>query len=263
MGAGTRHPYLRHDEWHEGDADRPIAFAHRGGTDAAAENTVAAFEHAWSLGYRYLETDVHLSRDGALVAFHDPDLARTCGVDAEIGQLSVAELAAVRVDGEYPIPLLSELFDRFPGAHFNIDAKSEEAVEPLCGAVRQRNLFDRVCLASFSQRRIDRMRRILGDRLCTNLGSIGIAQLRLLGRTRRRGAQNAQIPVHTGRIRIAAPRVIAAAHRQGIPVHVWTINTRPVMEELLGLGVDGIMTDETALLKDVLAERGLWPDALV
>ncbi len=262
MGAGTRHPYLRHAEWHEGDADRPIAFAHRGGTDAASENTTAAFDHAWSLGYRYLETDVHLSRDGVLVAFHDVDLARTCGVDAEIGQLTTAELAGVRVDGEHPIPLLSDLLDRFPGAHFNIDAKAEEAVEPLCSVVRRRNLLDRVCLASFSQRRIDRMRTILGDRLCTNLGSTGIAQLVLLGRTRRRGAQNAQVPVRTGRLRIATPRVVAAAHRQGIALHVWTINTRTAMEELLELGVDGIMTDETALLKDVLVGRGRWPSAL-
>ncbi|MEL6890583.1 MAG: glycerophosphodiester phosphodiesterase [Actinomycetota bacterium] len=236
-----------------------MAFAHRGGTDGAPENTLAAFEHAWELGYRYLETDVHLTRDGELVAFHDTDLARTCGVDAAIGDLTIDELRDIRVGGEHPIPLMTELFERFPAAHFNIDAKSDTTVTPLCDLVRRARAVDRVCLASFSQRRVDRMRSILGPGLMTNLGSIGVAQLRVFGRTFRRGHQSAQVPVRHGRIPIADARFVRAAKHLGIPVHVWTIDDPVEMGRLLDLGVGGIMTDVTAALRQVFVERDLWP----
>lgn len=256
----ARHAYLDHPEWHGDAPDRPIAFAHRGGTDAAPENTVAAFDHAWSLGYRYLETDVHLSADGVLVAFHDTELVRTTGVEADIGELTSGELGELRIDGVHPIPTLIELFERFPTAHFNIDAKAEASVEPLCGLIDRMDALDRVCLASFSQGRIDRMRSALGPQLMTNLGVTAIAQLRILGRTRRRGHQSAQIPVRRGPLPVTDARLLRQAHRAGIPVHVWTVNDRAGIEALLDLGVDGVMTDETELLRNVFRDRGLWPD---
>lgn len=254
-----RHPYLQHDEWHADGTERPIAFAHRGGNDHAPENTVAAFDHAWRLGYRYLETDVHVSADGVLMAFHDPDLERTVGEQASIADLTAAELASMSVDG-HPIPTMEELFERFPNAHFNIDAKTEVSVEPLCDLVSRHGAIDRVCLASFSQRRVDRMRSILGPGLMTNLGVAAIAQLRVLGRTRRRGHQSAQVPSRQGFVPITEPRFLNAADRADIDVHVWTVNDRAEMERLLDLGVGGIMTDATALLREVFRARGLWPE---
>jgi len=258
MSGGSTHPYLRHPEWHADDTARPVAFAHRGGTDHAPENTVAAFEHAWSLGYRYLETDVHPSADGVLMAFHDTDLERTVGEAVNISDLTATELSRLDVDG-HPIPTMAELFERFPTAHFNIDAKSDESVGPLVAMVRERELLDRVCLASFSQRRIDALRSELGPDLMTNLGASGIAQLRIGRRTRRRGHQAAQVPLKQGPVRVADASFLRAASRSGIAVHVWTINERSEMERLLDLGVDGIMTDETALLREVFTDRGLWP----
>ena len=122
----ARHPYLVHPDI---DPTWPIGFAHRGGHDVAPENTMASFEHAESLGFRYLETDAHRTVDGVLVSFHDPDLNRTCGIDANIAEMTAAEVAEARVRGEdgteYPIPLMAELFERFPDVRFNIDAKSE------------------------------------------------------------------------------------------------------------------------------------------
>ena len=104
------HPYL--------DWPGPIPFAHRGGTSEAPENTMPAFEHAVSLGFHHLETDVHLSADGVLMAFHDCDLSRTCGVNGTIADMTAEELAGVRVDGRAAIPLMGELFDAFPDVRF-------------------------------------------------------------------------------------------------------------------------------------------------
>ncbi|WP_407927679.1 glycerophosphodiester phosphodiesterase family protein [Ilumatobacter coccineus] len=247
----TRHPYLEHDG--------PIPFAHRGGTSSAPENTMASFEHAWSLGYRYLETDVHLTTDGELVSFHDPDLTRTCGIAKQIGEMSADEVAEARVGGEHPIPLMSDLFDRFPDARFNIDAKSEASVEPLAEMVRSRGLLDRVCLASFSYSRLQRLRRLLGPSLITNMSPPEIAPLRIVGRLPGSAPRIAQVPTSMKGIRIIDQRFMRHARRAGVDVHVWTINERSEMERLLDLGVDGIMTDETELLREVFIERGLWP----
>lgn len=64
------HPFL---EW-----PGPLAFAHRGGALETIENTMEAFTYAVHLGFRYLETDVHVTADGVVVAFHDQDLQRSC-----------------------------------------------------------------------------------------------------------------------------------------------------------------------------------------
>lgn len=245
------HPYLEHDG--------PIAFAHRGGHDVAPENTMASFEHAVSLGYRYLETDAHRTVDGALVSFHDPDLTRTCGIDAQIGEMTAAEVAEARVEGEHPIPLMSDLFEAFPDALFNIDAKSEESVEPLAALVEQFDALDRVCLASFSLKRLRRLRSLLGKGLLTNMSPTEVLSLRLIGRLPGRAPRAAQVPPTIKGVTVINKRFVTSAHLSKIPVHVWTINDAAEAHRLLDLGVDGIMTDETAMLRDVFVERGSWP----
>lgn len=249
-----RHPYL--------ESDGPIAMAHRGGHDVAPENTLASFEHAVSLGYRYLETDVHRTCDGVLIAFHDPDLNRTCGIDAKIAEMTAAEVADARVAGadgsEHEIPLMADLFEHFADTRFNIDAKSDDSIEPLAAMVQRFDALDRVCLASFKLSRLRRLRSLLGRHLLTNTGPTEIASLRFLGRLSGRAQRAAQVPVASGPITIVNEDFVKSAHRHDVAVHVWTINERTEIERLLGLGVDGIMTDETELLRDVYVERGIW-----
>lgn len=256
----SRHPYLSHPDLEPG---WPAAFAHRGGHDVAPENTLASFEHAVTLGYRYLETDVHRTVDGTLASFHDADLKRTCGIDARIGEMSAAEVAAARVKGvdgsEYPIPLMSELFEAFPHHHFNIDAKSDESVEPLAQLIESMGVLDRVCVASFKLARLRHLRRRLGRGLLTNMSPGEVVSLRTLGRLPGRSQRAAQVPMKAGPMNVVNRRFVLSAHVSEIPVHVWTINERSEMERLLDLDVDGIMTDETTLLRDVFVERNLWP----
>lgn len=224
---------------------------------------MAAFEHAWSLGYRYLETDAHRTTDGVLVSFHDPDLNRTCGIDARIDEMTAAEVAEAGVRGtdgtEYAIPLMSELFESFPNARFNIDAKSDESVEPLGELITSFGMLDRVCLASFKLERLSRLRQLLGRGLLTNMSPAEVASLRFVGRLPGRSSRVAQVPPSSRGLAVVNERFVRSAHAREIPVHVWTVNTGDEIERLLDLDVDGIMTDETVLLRDVFAERGLWP----
>lgn len=250
------HPYLQHPDL---DPGWPIAFAHRGGHDVAPENTMASFEHAVSIGYRYLETDVHLTLDGALVSFHDEDLKRTCGIDARIGEMTAAEVAEARVDGEHPIPLMADLLEAFPTARFNIDAKNDVAVEPLCDLVRAFDALDRVCLAAFELKRLKVMRSVLGTGLITNMSPVEIGTLLWTGRVFGAAHRIAQVPTSLGRLNIVNRRFISNAKQRGIAVNVWTINDRAEAERLVDLGVDGLMTDDTQMLRDLFVERGHWP----
>jgi glycerophosphoryl diester phosphodiesterase len=244
------HPYL--------DTPHPIAFAHRGGVGEHPENTLPAFEHAVDLGFRYLETDVHATADGVLVAFHDEHLGRTCGIDAEIGDLSWSELSEVRVEGEAPIPRLGDLLMQFPEARFNIDAKADGAIEELVAVIQRTESLDRVCLASFSSRRLRKLRKLLGPGLLTNVGPVGIVVLSVFGRLPGSHPQAAQVPPSQGWYTVVDERFVRNAHRAGIPVHVWTIDEPGEMHRLLDLGVDGIMTDQPEALRDVYEERGIW-----
>ena len=243
------HPFL---EW-----EGVLAFAHRGGMSEAPENTLAAFQHAVDLGYTFLETDVHLTADGVLVAFHDVDLERTCGVKNNIHDLTWEQLSSVRVDGTHPIPRFIDLLDAFPDARFNVDCKSDDALQPLISLLSDRDCLQRICVGSFSDRRLRAVRKAFGTGVCTSLGPVETTCL-TTGAPTPQIAYAAQVPPNAGKLPLVTERFVARAHRRGLQVHVWTINDPEEMERLLDLGVDGIMTDQPEVLKAVLQRRSLW-----
>lgn len=242
------------------DHNAPIPFAHRGGAGESPENTLAAFQRAVDLGYRYLETDVHATRDGRLMAFHDDDLERTCGVRAKIGDLAYDEVRGLRVDGREPIPTLDEVVMSWPDVRVNIDCKSDDAVAPLEDFLRREEIRNRVCIGSFSDRRLDHLRARFGSSLCTSMGPREVAAFRMRTGAKIR-ANAAQVPVNAGPVRLVTRRFVERCHDAGLHVHVWTIDDPVTMVDLLDMGVDGIMTDQPSTLKSVLLERGEWRDA--
>jgi len=216
-----------------------------------------AFQRAVDLGYIYLETDVHVTTDGVVVAFHDNDLVRTCDRPGRISDLPWSEVATARVDGVEPIPRLTDLLEAWPHARLNIDCKTDAAADPLADVLARTGVLDRVCVASFSDRRTARLRRRLGPGLCSGAGPAQLGALRLLGRRLGR-VDAAQVPVRQGRFTLVTPGFVRAAHRRGVQVHVWTIDDPAEMHRLLDLGVDGLMTDRPVVLRDVLSARGQW-----
>lgn len=254
MGTSATHPFL--------DTKLPIAFAHRGGASDNPENTMPAFQHAIDSGYRYLETDVHATKDGVLLAFHDNDLQRTCGVPGRISDLNYDQVRQARVAGREPIPLMAELFSTWPEARFNIDCKADGALQPLIDLLTATSSLQRVCVGSFSDNRLRQIRSHFGAALCSSLGPKEVARLRLRRWLRSRpqfpGVQAAQLPLKQGPLTITDRALVEAAHDIGLQVHVWTIDEPSEMEHLLDIGVDGIMTDRLAVLRGVLESRGLW-----
>ncbi|SDS00151.1 glycerophosphoryl diester phosphodiesterase [Nocardioides scoriae] len=247
-----------------------IAMAHRGGARhpelPGAENTLHAFRHAAALGYRYLETDVHATTDGTLLAFHDAVLDRVTDRQGRLSLLSAQDVALARIAGAHAVPTMAELLEELPEARFNIDLKSAASVAPLAALVDRTASHDRVCIGSFSQSRLDRFRRLSRGRVATSaspqevalfVGSPSGRVSRLLTRGK---VAALQVPHRRGPVPVVTAALVRRAHAARAQVHVWTVDEPDEMEELVDLGVDGLITDRTDVLKDVLVRRGLWKD---
>jgi glycerophosphoryl diester phosphodiesterase len=278
------------------DHPRPLAFAHRGGAALAPENSWRAFEHAVSLGYAYLETDLQATSDGVLIAFHDRTLDRVTGQSGRIARMPYRQMSGALIGGTDPIPLLEDLLAAWPDVRFNIDLKDSPAIRPLARVLQRTAAWDRVCVVSFSASRLRAARRVFERQVCMAASPVGTAVVRFGGprpgaeagpprpaaaaapggspaaqpgpvlaaprhgpfaalaeRLARTGVRCAQVPAS-----VATESFVGRAHALGLQVHVWTVNDTATMTSLLDIGVDGIMTDETVALRDVLARRGQW-----
>lgn len=248
----------------------PVAMAHRGFSLDGRENSMAAFAAAVALGFRHLETDVHTTADGILLLFHDETLDRVTDGSGRISELAGETVARARIGGTEPVPLFGELVTAFPDVRLNLDVKDWNSVDTLAAAIERYGLHDRVLIASFSDRRRRAVLKQLSRPAASSAGTASNAFFVLLGpvltaplmnllaRRILRGVHALQVPVRYGAVTVVTPGFVRRAHRQGLHVHVWTINEPAEMHRLLDLGVDGIVTDRADLLKDVLRERGQW-----
>jgi glycerophosphoryl diester phosphodiesterase len=252
--------------------EHPIRFAHRGGAGLWPENTMLAFQSAYDLGIRYMETDVHLSADGVIVVFHDHDLDRLTNGTGKVGDWRWSDLRVLdaaygfQPEADYPrrgrgecIPRLDELVAAFPDVCWNIDMKHTPVVDALADFVGARGAADRVLASSFYDHRLWRFRRASGGRVATSAGPAEVARMAgaaRLGRSASIKADALQVPESVGRQRLVNSKLVDAAHAAGVAVHVWTINDAESMSRLLDLGVDGIITDRPDVLIEVVSQRG-------
>jgi glycerophosphoryl diester phosphodiesterase len=246
------------------DGPTPIAMAHRGGAIEHLENSLPAFEACVALGYRYLETDVRVTADGVPIVFHDPLLDRVTDRTGRVDQLPWSEVSAARIGGREPILRLEELLGAWPDVRFNLDIKAAGVLAPLVRTVRRLQVADRICLGSFSDARIAAARRLFGPSVCTSLGPRGVAALLLSSYSPRAAglvriqAGCAQVPLQLGGRALVDERFLAAAHARGLQVHVWTVDNEAEAAAMLDLGVDGVMTDRPAMVRELLEKRGQW-----
>jgi glycerophosphoryl diester phosphodiesterase len=243
------------------DHPRPVAFAHRGGAAHNPENSWRAFEYAVKLGYAYLETDLRATSDGMLLAFHDATLDRVTGTSGKVAETPYRAIKDLRVHGSEPIPLLEDLLSAWPGVRFNVDLKHVGAIEPLNQVLARTAARHRVCVTSFSGKRLVRARALLGPEVqfavTLGLGAAaryaGFLPAQMAARVARSGVNCVQIPG-----KMATASFISRAQQAGMHVHVWTVNSKTQMERVLDLKADGVMTDKIVVLRGLLSARGQW-----
>lgn len=237
------------------DAPLPRVFAHRGLSQHRSdidENSLEAFQEAISHGATHIESDVHATRDGVAVLFHDEDLNRVAGLNKKISAISFDELSSIRLLNGARIPSLAQGLEL--GVRLNLDIKSSAAIVPTVREIEAFQAHDRVLVSSFSSKRRNQalgmlsrpvatsasMREVILAWLSHNLGGIGFGALA-------RDIDAFQIPPAQGPVRFATNGFIQRAKRHGLEVHFWTVNDPVHMGQLIQLGADGVVSDRVDL----------------
>ena len=261
----------------------PRVIAHRGDSRNYPENTLPAFESAVRMGIDVVETDIHLTKDGVLVIWHDPTLERNTDGRGRIEDHTLEELRRFDAgytftqDGGKTFPFrgkgvrictLAEALEHCPGQRFNIDLKTKcpEIVDEFIRVIREHDAVDRVVGASFHLSNLKRLRRLAPDFL-TSITTAEVVPL--LFRQKTHTLPKAfkrkiifQIPMAAGPVKVVTPAFVKAMHQRGAVVMVWTINDEETMRRLFEMGVDSVMTDDPALVIKVADEMNIRKDPL-
>lgn len=256
----------------------PRLFAHRGASGEAPENTMLAFQRAADLGIAYIELDVHLTRDGHVVVFHDDTLERTTNGHGQVKDHTLAEFQ--QLDAGYhftpdagktfpfrgqgvTISPLTEVLRSFPHIRFTVEIKQKEPPieEQVIAVVQECGVADTVVLASEHDAVVTRVRS-LAPTIATNCAVGEVFEFMQKVFTKqldgyRPPGQAFQIPTEYEGVALVTPETAAAIHTLGAEVHVWTINDPQEMDRLFDLGVDGIMSDFPGRLLNVAQKRGI------
>ena len=244
------------------DREGPLALAHQGGGDEAVENSTAAFTNAGRLGYRYLDIDLQVTSDGVLVAHHDERLDRLTDLKGRIDEMPWSEVSEARLPNSEPLARFEDLLDAHADARWNIEIKSDSALTPTVDLLRRRGLGPRVCLSSFNDLRMRRVRKAAEDLnpayATALLSTIWLKITSYVPLPYRTFADVSQAPVKDRGVPVLNARFVDRAHRVGLEVIAWTIDEPAEMHRLLDLEVDGILTDAPTQLRTVLADRGQW-----
>lgn len=259
-----RHPYF--------DLATPIVIGHRGAAGVAPENTLVGFERGVRDGARIIETDLHATRDGALVLLHDDDVARTTDGTGRIAERTLDEVkrldAGHRFEeaGQFPwrgrgleIPTLDEAFAAFPAMRFNIEIKEAApgVVERTLETIARAGRADLTLLAAESDAIMAMIRAAVattGIRVAIGASTgdvVRCVRAALDGAPPPEGVMALQIPAEFGGRPVVTPELIRFAHAAEIQIHVWTINDPAQIRALLALGVDGIISDFPARVRDL------------
>lgn len=247
----------------------PRVIAHRGDSKNYPENTLDAFLSAARMGIDVIETDVHLSKDGVLVIWHDPSLDRNTDGSGSIESHTYQELLRYDAgytftkDGGKTFPFrgkgvklctLSEALKACPDERFNVDLKSKNTaiVDEFIRVVRENKAEDRVVCASFHYKNLKLMRKKAPD-IMTSITTLEVIplvlrqKLHILPKSFKRKIIF-QIPRSQAGITIVTPSFVKSMHQRDAVVMVWTINDEKSMYELFNMGVDSVMTDDPALV---------------
>ena len=270
---GMSHPYFAVS------GETPLVLGHRGAAGEAPENTLLSFELAWKQRADILESDVHLTRDGVPVLFHDPLLDRTTDATGPLCDRTLAELRELdaayhfSLDGgaSFPlrgrgvrIPTLEEAFAAFPDAPFNLELKQggESLAQQAVARVAEADRHDRTLLTAGDDEQMDHLKTMMAA--ADPRPALGASTLDIAGFVRAAveekpppiGPEALQIPTEFAGQPLVTQKLISHAHAHDVQIHVWTIDREEEMTRLLDMGVDGLVTNFPARMRELVVRRG-------
>lgn len=245
---------------------------HRGAAAAAPENTLPSFRHAVRVGADAVELDLHVCGSGELVVIHDPLVDRTTDARGAVADMSLGELRALDAGYRFTpnrgrtfpfrgrgvtVPTLAEVLEEIGKLPVVAEVKSATAGEALGDLLERHPAAKRILVGGFSPRAVEAARAsarwtcAYTDELrpYVLLGKVGLAGLAVPP------VDAAMVPPRWRGVRVATPRFVRRAHRDGLGVFVWTVNDPGEARRLLAWGVDGLVTDAPARIRRLLDER--------
>jgi glycerophosphoryl diester phosphodiesterase len=276
-----RKPMVKHPSLFQ-SLKKPYNLAHQGGALLAPANTMAAFAIADSLtGVDFLDIDIHMSRDGQLVCIHDHTVNNTTNGRGRVDELTLEELQKLDagyyfqdVQGQYSyrgqgvrIPTVEEVFETYAAnCYFHFEVKDayprtgpSQIEEKLLALIREYHLEQKVIVASFQQRIVNRFIHLSNGQIVTGAGQGEVIRFVLAQKFHvpviyQRKVDVLEIPTRSAGINLADPHLILAAHQLGMEVYYWTVDEREVMKQLLNMGADGIFSNRPDILQQVIHE---------
>ena len=235
-----------------------IGLSHRGNSKNFIENSFEAFNSVIQMGYKYIETDLRMTLDGEVIAFHDPDLKRLFNLDLLVKDLTFNEIANLFREKNCRLLSLEDALKEFPDVHFNIDLKVKEVIQQSIKIVANLNAFDRVCFASFHSRHTEKVLQH-NQNAIVSMSMKDVALFKFF-KLYDENIKVMQIPLKWKGIKVFTTNLMQKADKSNLLVHVWTINDRNTINKLIDIGVNGIITDEPELLMEIMKERDLISD---
>ena len=232
-----------------------IGLSHRGNSKKFIENSFEAFNSVIQMGYKYIETDLRMTKDNEVIAFHDPDLKRLFNLDAQVKDLTFNEIAILFREKNCSLLTLEDALKKFPEIHFNVDLKVKEVIQDSIKVVENLNAFNRVCFASFHS---SHTKKILqhNQNAIVSMGLKDVALFKFF-KFKNEKIKIIQIPLKWKGIKVLTRNLIQKVDKSNLLVHVWTVNDRKTINYLIDLGVNGIVTDEPELLMKIMKQRDL------
>ncbi|NNK57524.1 MAG: glycerophosphodiester phosphodiesterase [Desulfofustis sp.] len=230
--------------------------AHRGAAGRAPENTMAAVQAAIEDKTDWVEIDVQETADGQVIVVHDSDFMKLAGVDLKVWDGTLAEIQAIDVGSwfakEYAdqrTPTLIDVLKESKGkAHVVIELKyyghDEQLEQRVIDIVEQLDMTEEIAIMSLKYDGVQKVRKLRPD------WDIGLLSVQVLG-----NMGNLDVDFLAVNMAMATSTFIRSNQAAGKRVFVWTVNDKMSMFKMMSLGVDGIITDEPALARQVMAER--------
>ena len=229
---------------------------HRGASKIYPENTMAAFQGAWEEGADWIELDVQQSRDGVIYCMHDSSFLRTAGVKKnaweltweEISELDAGSFLGPAFAGE-PVPTLAEAVDfaRWHSMRLNIELKptgmERDFEQAVVDIIRAYGFEDDCVITSQKYSTLERVKEIAPEIETVYVMPVAVGSIEWLT-----AADHFSVSYH-----FINRGMVSRLHQAGKQIYAWTVNRKDIMERMIDLGVDNIITDNIALARQCVS----------
>lgn len=241
----------------------PQITAHRGGSNLAPENTLAALQKAIDEGADYAEIDVAQTRDGVIVVSHDNNIKRISGKDLNIWSSNYADIKDLDIGSWFGpqfknehIPTLEEAIQLCHGKiRLNIELKptGHEAslVESTVAIIQQNDFSDQCVLASLDYPTLEKVSSVAPDQKRAYITALAIGDI-----------QKLPVDIYSIESSFITPEIVGAIHRENKEVLAWTVDSQESTEKMVKIGVDNIITDDVAQTRTTV-EQMIKPRELI